>query len=409
MATGITKRHSRGCPAREGGRCRCNAGYEASVFSKREGKKIRKTFARESEAKSWRAEALRALTRGTLRTQKPTTLGEAWADWYEGATAGTILNRSGSPYKPSALRGYEKAMRLYVLPEFEHTRLSDLTGPDLQAFVEGMISAGRAPSTIQVTVLPIRAIYKRAIRRGELDRNPCAGIQVPTITTRRERFASPAEAEELIAALPEADRALWATAFYAGLRRGELMALRWSDVGLSEGLIGVRRGWDDKEGEIALKSRAGARNVPIIGALRDLLVEHRLITRRDEGLVFGRTEESPFDPRAISDRADRFWKKAKLGRLTLHEARHTYASLMIAAGVNPKALQTFMGHANIAVTLDRYGHLMPGTEAEAAEMLEGYLTAQRERAEDLARKAGSAADGGGTGAPAGAPRSDLAL
>lgn len=67
---------------------------------------------------------------------------------------------------------------------------------------------------------------------------------------------------------------------------------------------------------------------------------------------------------------------------------HTFASLMIAAGVNAKALQTFMGHANISITLDRYGHLMPGSEAEAAGLLDAYITAERRRAEEAARSAG---------------------
>ncbi|MBA2579299.1 MAG: tyrosine-type recombinase/integrase, partial [Thermoleophilaceae bacterium] len=74
---------------------------------------------------------------------------------------------------------------------------------------------------------------------------------------------------------------------------------------------------------------------------------------------------------------------AGLGSITLHECRHTFASLMIAAGVNAKALSTYMGHANIAITLDRYGHLMPGNEEEAAGLLDAYL----ERADTAARLA----------------------
>jgi hypothetical protein len=72
-------------------------------------------------------------------------------------------------------------------------------------------------------------------------------------------------------------------------------------------------------------------------------------------------------------RAARIWAAADLPSITLHEARHTYASLMIAAGVNAKALSTFMGHAAIAVTLDLYGHLFPGSEDEAATLLDSYL------------------------------------
>ena len=86
----------------------------------------------------------------------------------------------------------------------------------------------------------------------------------------------------------------------------------------------------------------------------------------------------------------------------LHECRHTYASMMIAAGVNAKALSTFMGHANISITFDRYGHLMPGSEGEAAGLLDSYLAAQREEAEEAARSAGGVHEACLTGAPTGA-------
>jgi integrase len=102
--------------------------------------------------------------------------------------------------------------------------------------------------------------------------------------------------------------------------------------------------------------------------------------RRGGDLVFGSTAVSPFATAALSDRADRAWKNAKLRRITLHECRHTFASLMIAAGVNAKALSTYMGHANISITLDRYGHLMPGNEEEAADLLDTYLERENGRA-----------------------------
>ena len=88
-------------------------------------------------------------------------------------------------------------------------------------------------------------------------------------------------------------------------------------------------------------------------------------------------------PGGLRKRSIRVWKAAKLTPITLHECRHTFASLMIAAGVNAKALSTYMGHATIAITLDRYGHLMPGNEKEAAGLLDAYL----ERAETDVRAA----------------------
>ena len=106
-----------------------------------------------------------------------------------------------------------------------------------------------------------------------------------------------------------------------------------------------------------------------------------------EQLFFGRTTADPVYAEQVQKRADKAWKDAGLERITFHECRHTYASLMIAAGVNAKALSTYMGHANISITLDRYGHLMPGSEDEAAGLLDAYLDAQLEQADVQARGA----------------------
>ena len=223
---------------------------------------------------------------------------------------------------------------------------------------------------------------------------------MPSPRGRRTRFATPAEAETLIVAAPERDRATWATAFYAGLRHGELRALRVEDVDLATGVIRVERGWDRDEGAIDLKSNAGRRKVPVVGALREYLLDHLARTgHRGADLIFGNTPEIPFAANRLQRRADEAWDAGGLARITPHECRHSFAAMMIAAGVNAKALQSFMGHASITVTLDTYGHLMPGSEAEAAGLVESYLDAQRERAEDAARAAGDVLTGAPTGAP----------
>jgi integrase len=184
---------------------------------------------------------------------------------------------------------------------------------------------------------------------------------------------------------------LWATALYAGLRAGELAALKWEDVDLLKGIIRVDRSYDPKARTfVAPKSRAGRRTVPIAAVLRDVLVRHRMRTGRAEGLVFGGGPERPFTSSNVRRRALTAWRRARTERakelgiragdaragfepITLHEARHTFASLMIAAGVNAKALSTYMGHSSITITFDRYGHLIPGNEEEAAELLDAYL------------------------------------
>jgi integrase len=104
-------------------------------------------------------------------------------------------------------------------------------------------------------------------------------------------------------------------------------------------------------------------------------MEHRIGAGEPpaDALVFGDNNGKPFQAATIYRRADRAWQAQALGRLRLHQARHTYASFMIAAGVNAKALSSFMGHSSIKVTFDLYGHLLPGTEAEAAALLDAFL------------------------------------
>jgi integrase len=325
-----------------------------------------------AEAKAWRADAQVALRAGTLSGARSATLTEAAAAWVAGARGGSVRNRSGDVYKPSVVRGYNQALRMRVLPEFGPVTLAEIRRPDLHKFVDRLLLDELDPSTIRNTLLPVRAIFRRAVARGEVAVNPTTGLEIPAVRGRRERIASPAEARKLLGAL-EHDRALWATALFSGLRMGELRALEWDAIDFDRGLIHVRRSWDHIEGPVEPKSRAGRRSVPLAAELRTDLASHRLACGRPEGLVFGRAVDWPFNPGSVNIRAGRAWKAANLDRITLHECRHTFASLMIAAGVNAKALAVYMGHSSVMVTFDLYGHLMPGNELEAAALLDRFL------------------------------------
>lgn len=371
---GIVVRHLRRCASHRGGRCTCRPSYQAQVWSARDHKPIRKTFGALADARAWRAQAKSALSLGALRAPTRTTVEEAAEAWLIAAKAGVVRTRSGDPYKPSALRAYEQVLRATALPHLGQLRLSAVTRNVLQDLIDELVGAGRSPSTVRNTILPLRAIYRRALARSEVLVNPTLGLALPTTRERRERVARPAEAKALIEALPERDRALWAMALYAGLRRGELRALRWSDVDFEGGVIRVERSWDDRVGPIEPKSRAGRRRVPLTRPLRVQLAAHRLLsTSGRDDLVFMGRKRASFCSGAATRRARATWKEANLEPIGLHECRHTYAAFMIAAGVNAKALSTYMGHSSITVTLDRYGHLMPGNEREAAVMLATYL------------------------------------
>ena len=268
------------------------------------------------------------------------------------------------------------------MSELGKVRVSDLMRNHVQDLADSLLAEGFNASTVRNALMPLRVIYRRAIQRGDVAVNPTHDLNLPAVRSGRDRIATPEEAGALIVALPVDLRAVWSTAFYGGLRRGELRALRWENVDLAAGVIRVEQSWDPQQGAVTPKSRKGRRRVPIPVGLRDAITEHRMASWT-EGYVFGKGPEEVFGATSLTDRADRAWKDAELDRITLHEARHTYASLMIAAGVNAKALSEFMGHSSIQVTLDLYGHLMPGAESEAASRLDVLLA----NAETQARSA----------------------
>jgi integrase len=155
--------------------------------------------------------------------------------------------------------------------------------------------------------MPLRVLFRIAIRRGEVAINPTHDLELPAVEGTRERVADPGEAQTLLEALPEEDRASWATAFYAGLRNGELRALRVDDVDLDAGLLHVERSWDDVEGAVDPKSKAGARTIPICEHLRGYLAT--VIESRQEGLLFGETPQRPYNYGKTTRRA-----RTRLGR-----------------------------------------------------------------------------------------------
>lgn len=366
---GIEVRHRSACPAGErppAGKCACQPSYRA-VVRNRQGK-VTRTFHRLADARAWRATALADVIRTPRLASKAPTVRAASEALLAGMRNASIRTRSGDPYKPSTIRCYRYMLDLYVLPALGDRRLDDVTLQDAQRITDRILAEGRSPSNAATAILPLRIIYRRAIRDGQVMTNPCALVELPAVRSRRDRIASPEEAARLLSVLPVRDRALWACAFYAGLRRGELRALTRESVNLASGLIHVSHGWDDREGRIEPKSRAGVRRVIIVAALRDALTEYLASADSGEFLF-------PVGPASIHRRAFAAWDAAdpRLERIKLHDARHTCASLFIAAGVNAKALSEMLGHSSIAVTFDTYGHLMPGSWDEARGLVDAYL------------------------------------
>jgi integrase len=379
-AEGVEERHQDSCATRErdGARCTCRPLFRAYVYNARTKTKVRETFETLTEAKAWRAEHVTKKNRGTLIQPSRETFKQVADAW---------LAASAAEYKPSTLRGYESDLRTYVNPAFGAHKLADIRRGDWQRFVDDLQAKNLSPSKVRNIVNVARVVYRYALDRELVEINPTLGLKLRGKPGKRMRTLTRAQAEELLAAIPDnPDRSLWACAMFSGLRRGELRGLRWSDIDLTTvpGFIHVRRGWDDLVGEIQPKSEAGLRDVPILPVLRPYLVEWKLESAASpDGFVFGKGDR-PFVPWSVRERAMNAWAAANEKRaeqelellqpIGLHECRHAYASLMLAGGVETKKVSTYMGHSSITITADLYGHLIPGEEAEDAARVDAWMT-----------------------------------
>lgn len=348
-----------------------NGRYRAEAYDKVTQRRVYKSFDTLTAAKAWRRDMQVKIAKGEARAVDPVTIREAWTLWLDAAERGVVRARGGEAYKPGVLASYSQVFKARPLKRFGSTKVGELRRAAVQRWVDELVAEGLAAQSVRNNVNALRVLMKWCIREELRHDNPCDGVELPSGGTERDRIAPPAEAVELLGALAVAqDRAIYATAFFAGLRRGELMGLRWEDVDLVERVVRVRQNWDVKTRQlVAPKSKAGVRELGI----PELLVPYLAALDTTDGLVFRSATGGPFNHRALVDRATAAWDAAGLTPIGLHEARHTYASLMIAAGVNIKTISEWMGHSSVNITLDRYGHLLPGSAKVALGLLDAYL------------------------------------
>lgn len=386
LPTGIRERHARSCASRNGSKCNCEPSYEASVYDGRESRrlgrviKIRKTFTGRgalAAAKNWRRDANPLVARGEIAFEPKQRLEDAVTEWLGKCERGEVRSRRRTPYAASSLRDYRSDLDRFVLPYIGHLAVNDVTRSDVQTIIERMNGEGFAGQTVRNAIVALQAFYRW--KKPPID--PTINLELPEPGGRRERAASPVEAERLVAALTGTDaHDVYTAAFYSGLRRGELQALRVEDV--LEDRIRVSRAWDQVEGEKAPKSKAGVRDVPLIEPLRTI-IKQRCDCRPGTAFVFG-SDLSPFSPATIREQALKAWagavvgefllgRNAKLDPIGLHEARHSFSTWLDHAGISEARADRYMGHANPSVSA-RYRHQLEGQLAEDAGRLESYLT-----------------------------------
>jgi integrase len=259
----------------------------------------------------------------------------------------------------------------------------------VQGFYEDRLDAGLAPATVNKLHAILHKALDQAVKWNLVPRNVTNAVKAPRPRPKEMSTLSAEQTRRLLeAARGDKLEALYVLAVTTGMRQGELLALRWHDVDLENATASVRRTLTKSGGRLLVgepKTKKSRRTIHLTEAVVRVLNEHlahqmdhmqRLGDRyQDGGLVFASEVGTPINPTNLRRRSfASLLKRAKLPQVRFHDLRHTCATLLLSRNVHPKYVQELLGHANIAITLDTYSHVIPGMGAQAAKAMEDALS-----------------------------------
>lgn len=293
----------------------------------------------------------------------------------------------------STLQRYRGIAGSHIIPTLGSRRLADLRPIEIQAaYTRWLSPGGRCGSEIRGlsprTVLHhhrlLREAFNQAVRWQLLARNPCDAVEPPRPPRAEAQVLDEQEVRRMLdAARAESLYALFHTAVTTGARLGELLALRWQDLDFERDRMSIARTvrrYPDK-GYVfsAPKTHRSRRPISLDADTKLVLQEHRhhQIEQRllvgpaynDQDLVFATPTGTTLGDSTVRTTFTRILRTAGLKRVRLHDLRHTAATLMLKAGVNPKVVSDRLGHSTISITLDIYSHVLPDMQRDGAEAL----------------------------------------
>ncbi len=341
---------------------------------------------------------------GELTIERPGSLSEFLDDWLAGVIKPNRSARTHELYE-MICKNYLKQSPLSAL------KVERIRPQDVQGYYGSLLGKQVSVSMVHHIHRTLRVALNQAVDWGYMPRNPAARLKLPRHEAREFRVLTPVETKKLVQALHDADpkkqkarRALWApvaVAVSTGLRLGEILALKWSDVDLKKGTLIVRHTLEEVGTTLRLKApktKGSRRTVPLHPDTVQILKEHRrrqnaLRLRlgwrwEDQDLVFPDTTPTsnyvvaepkdfpagrPRSPKALQHVFRREMRALGYEGLRFHDLRHTHITHLLHAGVNVKDVSARVGHASAAMTLDRYAHLLPGSQEAAVKALDGLL------------------------------------
>jgi integrase len=334
------------------------------------------------------AEARGDAARGIVYDDENQTVGKYITRWLSDSAKHAV--------KATSFRAYESRIRNHIVPALGKVKLSRLTPAHLQALYAAKLREGMKPASVRQIHAILHKALEQAVRFNLIPTNPASKVDPPKV---RQEEITPLSAEQASKLLDvtrnERDRfeALYMLALTTGLRIGELLGLKWSDLDLDARRVRVSRQLQrSQDGLIFTDPKAASRRtVDLPASTVEALKRHRKRqveetlkaggAYQDNDLVFAGDLGGPIGPEKVTQRAFKpLLKRAGLPEMRFHDLRHTFATLLLARGVHPTYVQRALGHASVKMTLDRYSHWMPSMGRATAEAIDAALALHKSTA-----------------------------
>lgn len=342
-----------------------------AVLTLPDGKKRYKYARSQKEAREWLLQERKALQDGIVVDDQHLTVGQFIDRWLEDVKVPVL--------RPSTLESHRSLIRNHIKPELGHIRLRGLSPAHLQNLYTTRLKAGLSKKTVRTIHMILHQTLDQALKWGLVSRNVADAVSSPSPDRKAVEPLTKEQVARLLAVL-KTDRlfALYVVYLGCGLRRGEALALTWDCVDLENGMIHVKKTIQLIPGKGLVtgepKSEKSRRSIAMPDYVREALVQHQTNQLVPSDYVFATSRGTPFNPRNIVRHFKSALRRAGLPpTMRIHDLRHTFVSWLLAQNTPPKDVQEIVGHSSFGVTMDIYGHLMPGAYREAAKRMESLF------------------------------------
>lgn len=336
-----------------------------------------------TEAQVRLRQVLTELDKGVFTKPGKTTVADYLNTWLQDYCKPSL--------SPRTLQLYSYICRVHIIPAIGKITLTELKPQQLQKLYAAKLSSGLSARTVQICHVAIHKALKNAVRTNLINRNVADAVDKPKIQRPEMHPMTEGDLSQFLYAAKQGNyHALFYTYLFTGMRRSELLAVRWSDidsVGMQISVSRTMQYLNGVENHITFKepkSKKSRRLIALSPSTVFVLEEHRKVQQKmreslqippitENDLVFSHWDGSPLPPDSITRAWGKLVKKCGLKGIRLHDARHTHATIMLKQGVHPKIVQERLGHSTISTTLDTYSHVAPGLQQAAAKGFDDIL------------------------------------